>query len=100
MGNPDKMVFYAKEMLSNLTKQPKQLLDPYIVAKLNVNSITYFDFPRMEATSNKYTMQYQDGVKPADWVIHMHKAALFDAAKRKGGEKTQNVEHVMAATSI
>ena len=42
VGNPDKMVFYAKEMLSNLTMSPKQVLDPYLIAKMNVKTINTF----------------------------------------------------------
>ena len=73
VGNPDKMVFYAKEMLSNLTMSPKQVLDPYLIAKMNVKTINFFDFPKMPKAQNKYLLQFQDGVKPADWVITMHK---------------------------
>ena len=58
LGNPDQMVFYAKEMLSNLTLSPKQTLDPYLIAKLNVKTINYFDFPRMPKGQNKYTLQF------------------------------------------
>ena len=58
MGNPDKMVFYAKEIISELTMAPKMTLDPYLIAKLNVNTINFFDFPRMPKESCKYKMQF------------------------------------------
>ena len=69
IGNSDKLIFYAKEMISQLTLAPKATLDPYLVAKLNLKSISYFDFPRMPKNLNKYEMQFKDGVSPADWVI-------------------------------
>ena len=31
LGSSDKMIFYAKEMISDLTKKPKVLLDPFII---------------------------------------------------------------------
>lgn len=58
MGNADKMTFYAKEMISNLTLAPKVVLDPFLIAKMNVNTITNFDFPKMPKNMNKYTMQF------------------------------------------
>ena len=96
LGNPEKMAFYAKEMLSSLTLQPKHSLNPYLVAKLDVPTINYFDFPQLPKGQGKYVTQFQDGVKPADWVIKMHKQALVDAAKRKGAERSIHVEHVIA----
>ena len=73
IGNPDKVVFYAKEMLSQLTLAPKATLDPYLVSKLNLNSINFFEFPRLAKNQSKYLAQFKDGVKPNDWVITMHK---------------------------
>lgn len=58
MGSPDKMVFYAKEMIADLTMGPKTTIDPYLIAKLNVNTINFFEFPRMPKESCKYKMQY------------------------------------------
>lgn len=39
-------------------------------------------------------------MKPADWVIKMHKQALVDSAKRKSNEKAINIEHVIATSQI
>jgi hypothetical protein len=36
MGNSEKMIFFAKEMISDLTSRPKYLVDPYLIAKLDV----------------------------------------------------------------
>ena len=58
MGNPDKMVLFAKEIISTLTMAPKYTIDPYLLAKMNVNSINFFDFPKLPKEKNKYTMQY------------------------------------------
>ena len=53
------------------------------MAKQTVLTVNYFDFPRLPKSQSKYMSQYQDGVKPADWVIKMHKQVLADTAKRK-----------------
>ena len=45
MGNSDKLIFYAKEMIGDLTCKPKSNLDPFVVAKLNVQSLNFFNFP-------------------------------------------------------
>ena len=47
MGNPDNLVFYAKEMTSNLTLAPKSTLDPYLIAKLDVKTVAGFEFARL-----------------------------------------------------
>jgi hypothetical protein len=47
MGNSDKQIFYAKEMLADLNFKPKNLLDPFMIAKLDVSTIQYFDFPKI-----------------------------------------------------
>lgn len=57
MGHSDKMIFYAKEMLSNLVSKPKEQLDPFIMAKLDLSTIKYFEFPKLPAAMNKYTMR-------------------------------------------
>ena len=36
VGSSDKLIFYAKEMVADLTIKPKHTLDPFIVAKLDV----------------------------------------------------------------
>jgi hypothetical protein len=36
MGSCEKQVFYAKEMISDLTGKPKNNLDPFMIAKLDV----------------------------------------------------------------
>ena len=100
MGNADKMVFYAKEMLSQLTLGGKGTLDPYLVAKLSVNTINFFDFPRLPKSENKYVHQFQDGVGPAEWVVNMHKAALFDSAKRKSSDRAKALDNIIGAGSL
>lgn len=36
MGNSEKQIFFAKEMIADLTHKQKTQLDPYIVAKLDI----------------------------------------------------------------
>jgi len=42
MGSSDKMIFYAKEMVADLGKKPKRLLNPYLIAKLDLTTIKFF----------------------------------------------------------
>ena len=58
MGDPDKLVFHAKEMISQLTLAPKAVLDPYLIAKLDQNTINFFDFPKLPKHKSKYLMQF------------------------------------------
>ena len=44
-----------KEMCSNIAAQPKNLLNPFIIAKLDVETIRNFDFAPSTKDSNKYT---------------------------------------------
>ena len=44
-------------MVSDLTFKKKELIDPFIVAKLDVQSIFYFQFPKIDISFNKYSMR-------------------------------------------
>lgn len=39
VGNADKIVFYTKEFISNFTYMNKTLLNPFLVVKLDMQSI-------------------------------------------------------------
>jgi len=56
MGNSDKMIFYAKEMLAELTKKPKNIVDPFLIAKLDNETINNFEWPLLPVSVNKYTL--------------------------------------------
>ena len=56
MGNPDNLVFYAKEMTSNLTLAPKSTLDPYLIAKLDVKTVAGYEFARLPKDESKYLL--------------------------------------------
>ena len=73
MGDTDKMTFYAKDMVSQLQLGLKTQLCPYMMAKQSVFTVSHFEFPRMPKGQSKYESQFQDGVKPAKWVLKMHK---------------------------
>lgn len=36
MGNSDKLIFYAKEMMGDFTFKPINQIDPFLVAKLDI----------------------------------------------------------------
>ena len=68
------------------------------MAKLSVNTVNFYDFPKLAKSHNKYLLQFQDGVQPTEWVIRMHKQQLADAARRRGAEKALNIDSVIATT--
>ena len=45
MGNSDKMIFYTRELMSEIKKSKRVSLNPYIVAKLDVPTIRICNFP-------------------------------------------------------
>jgi hypothetical protein len=83
VGNPDKMAYYAKDMISSLTRAPKMTINPYLIAKLDPKTINFFEFPKLKRGENKYTDISKNGVTPTDWIMKMEKQALGDLAKKK-----------------
>lgn len=75
MGNSEKMIFFAKEMISDLTSRPKHLVDPYLIAKLDVQTINFFDFPLLNQNLNKYTMR-KNGIAGAEYMEMCEKEAI------------------------
>jgi hypothetical protein len=69
MGNSDKMIFYAKEMVADLGRKPKHLVDPFLISKLDLTTIRYFDFPKIPIEQNKYTIRKETKVAGADFLI-------------------------------
>ena len=41
-------------MLSQLTLSAKHALDPFLIAKLDLNTINFFDFPKLPKAENKF----------------------------------------------
>jgi D-mannonate dehydratase len=56
MGSCEKQVFYVKEMLGDLNSKSKPGLDPFMMAKLDIQTISSFNFPVVEKANNKYQM--------------------------------------------
>lgn len=52
VGNPEKIVFHIKDMVSNLGKSEKPIINPFIVGKLDIETIAHFDFPIIAKESN------------------------------------------------
>jgi len=48
MGNSEKLIFYAKEMIADLSNKPKHLVDPFLISKLDIQTINFFEFPRVK----------------------------------------------------
>jgi len=45
VGNSEKIVFHINDMMSNLDKADKKNLNPFIISKLDLDTIAHFDFP-------------------------------------------------------
>ena len=43
LGNPDKMLFYTKELVAS-AEDPSLLQNPFILTKIDLNTIRGFDF--------------------------------------------------------
>lgn len=61
VGNSEKMIFLSKEMLANLTVTAKAAIDPYLVCKLDVQTIKWFDFMKLRKEDGKYLLERSDG---------------------------------------
>jgi hypothetical protein len=44
VGNSEKIVFHIHDMMSNLDKAEKKNLNPFIISKLDLDTIAHFDF--------------------------------------------------------
>lgn len=45
IGNPDKLTFYVKDLVSHLSKSLKTNINPFLIGKLDIETINFFDFP-------------------------------------------------------
>ena len=54
IGNSDKINFYIKDFLIHLEKTPKQNLNPFYIAKLDIDSIQHFEFPQVPANEHPF----------------------------------------------
>jgi hypothetical protein len=68
MGNADKMIFYAKEMLHDLKFKSVKTLNPFLVCKLDLPTINLFDFSKVPTELNKYK-QERNGVHGYQYLI-------------------------------
>jgi hypothetical protein len=57
LGNSEKIVFFTKEMVAQLTLSAKSALDSYQICKLDIQTIKFFDFPKVKKEDGKYLMQ-------------------------------------------
>ena len=91
MGHADKIVFYAKEMLADFSTKPKHILDPFLVAKLDLQSIKFFKFPSIPKELNKYA-QRKIGVSGFDYILKCDKQAVCEIARAKEQSEEDGVQ--------
>jgi|LauGreDrversion4_2_1035121.scaffolds.fasta_scaffold54024_2 hypothetical protein len=53
-GNADKLAFHIKDMVATLNKAEKEHLNPFIIGKLDVDTVAHFDFPSLAKEQNAY----------------------------------------------
>lgn len=90
MGNSEKIIFYAKEMISDLTNKPKHLLDPFLISKLDIQTINFFEFPKLNQELNKYTMR-KNGIAGAEYMALAEKEAITKIAKNKSSKGVSEI---------
>lgn len=82
MGSADKMIFYAKEMLSELGFKPLKTLNPFLVCKLDLPTINCFQFEKIPKELNKYAKE-QNGVQGLQYLLELEKKMIFGVQKSK-----------------
>jgi hypothetical protein len=82
MGSSDKMIFYAKEMIADLTYKKKLNLNPFLIAKLDLETIKFFDFPELPASQNQY-LQRTKGILFYNDLLTQEKQLIEGLAKSK-----------------
>jgi hypothetical protein len=82
LGSSEKMIYYAREMVSQLNNGVKYLLNPFVVAKLDLNTIRQFDFAPVPLAQNKYDLRSgKRKVKGGLSIIKAEQEALVGIAK-------------------
>ena len=108
MGNPDRLVFYAKEMIAELTCLPKTAIDPFLITKLDVSSINFFNFPKILRDQNKFVMRKR-GIAGLEYIMSQEKEIItrmardrIDEAKDDGnrGIGQRQVKDAMAKRNL
>jgi hypothetical protein len=59
VGNADKLTFHIKDMMSNLTAAKKESINPFIIGKLDIDTVAHFDFPSINKDQNQYLLKKQ-----------------------------------------
>jgi len=60
VGNPEKLIFYAKDLIGNLSKATKTNINPFYIAGLDLETINFYDFPKVPPADNPYMRQFQE----------------------------------------
>jgi hypothetical protein len=97
VGSSEKMIFYLKEMVSQLTSTPKYMLDPFVVSKLDINTILHFDFADLTKDNNKY-VQRGYNIPGGASIVKSEKEALVGMAKASLGAQKASLNDLVAQT--
>ena len=67
-------------MIADLNFKSKSTLDPFIISKLDVNTIKYFMYPKLPATLNKNVLKSK-GIIGLEYLKQTEKFAIAGVAK-------------------
>lgn len=57
VGNSDKIMFYTRDLVSHLEKTIKPNINPFLIGKLDIETINFFEFQQLSREQNKYTQK-------------------------------------------
>ena len=69
LGDSEKMIFWSKEFLAQLTLTAKPAHDPYQICKLDIQTLKFFEFMKLKTEDGKYLQQRIQGTNASKWLI-------------------------------
>jgi hypothetical protein len=66
VGNSEKIVFHIQDMVSNLNKATKPTINPFIIGKLDIDTIAHFDFVSLAKDQNQYLFKNDGPLQVAE----------------------------------
>jgi len=97
VGSSEKMIFYLKEMVAQLTNTPKYLQDPFVIAKLDINTVRNFEFPPLNKDMNKFVMRGYN-IPGGATIVKNEKDALVGMAKASLGAQKATMNDIVNQT--
>lgn len=88
MGNSEKVIFHIHDFISNLNKATKTTINPFLVSKLDIDTIAHFDFPILPKEQNLYLKK---DPQPAQFQQEFEQAVkIAESNSKQGGQIQQS----------